>query len=407
MHLSAETKIKLITILDLSSMKIVEVSNRSEIKRFHQVPYLIYKNDPNWIAHIKQEVEVVFSPNKNKYFKHGSATRFLLEDDHGNTIGRVAAFINEKRAHTFNQATGGMGFFECIDNQEAAFKLFDACKNWLTERGMEAMDGPVNFGEKDRYWGLLVNGFNHPPIYANSYNPPYYQALFENYGFQTYFNQHNFIKPLDQKLPEKYITKFERIKKNKDYTLETIDKKNLKKYAEDFREIYNSAWVTHDNFKGMSEEQAMAMMNKIKPVMQSDLIWFAYYNDKPISFLIMLPELNQFFKAAKGNFNIWGKLKFLWQKLFSKPKYVWGLAFAVTPKFQGMGMESYVLNTAAEHLRTKRPNYKNVIMTWIGDFNPKMIHITKALGSKNYHDLKTYRKLFDENAVFERSPIIE
>ena len=141
--------------------------------------------------------------------------------------------------------------------------------------------------------------------------------------------------------------------------------------------------------------------------MQPDLVWFAYYKNKPISFLIMLPELNQFFKVAKGNFNIWGKLKFLWQKLFSKPKYVWGVAFGVTPKFQSIGMESYVLNAAAEHLRTKRPNYKNVIITWIGDFNPKMIHITKTLGSKNYHDLKTYRKLFDENAVFERAPIIE
>jgi len=388
-------------------MKIVEVSNSNEIKRFHQVPYLIYKNDSNWIAHIKQEVEAVFDPNKNSYFTHGSATRFILENNQGETIGRVAAFIDNKKANTFKQATGGMGFFECIDDEQAAIVLFDTCKNWLAERGMQAMDGPVNFGEKDRYWGLLVNGFEHPPIYANSYNPPYYQAFFENYGFQTYFNQHNFIKPLTQKLPEKYINKFERIKQNKDYRLETINKNNLKKYAEDFREVYNAAWVTHDNFKEMSSKQAMAMMQKIKPVMETDLIWYAYYKDKPISFVIMLPELNQYFKVTKGNFNLWGKLKFLLQKLFSKPKYVWGIVFGVTPKFQGLGMESYILNAAAEHLRTKRPNYKKVIMTWIGDFNPKMIHISKSMGAKNYHDLKTYRKLFNENAIFERSPIIE
>ena len=133
----------------------------------------------------------------------------------------MAAFIDEKRSNTFKQATGGMGFFECVNDQEAAFKLFDACKKWLIDRGMAAMDGPVNFGEKDRYWGLLVNGFDHPPIYANSYNPKYYQAFFENYGFKTYFNQHNFIKPLNEKLPDKYIKRFERINKNKDYRLET------------------------------------------------------------------------------------------------------------------------------------------------------------------------------------------
>ena len=181
----------------------------------------------------------------------------------------------------------------------------------------------------------------------------------------------------------------------------------MKKYAEHYREIYNAAWVTHDNFKGMSEDQAISMLRKIKPVMESDLVWFAYYKNKPISFLIMLPELNQFFKSTNGNLNIIGKLKFLWQKLFSKPKYIWGLAFGVTPKFQGIGMESYILYSAAEYLRIKRPNYKDVIITWIGDFNPKMIHVTKSMGSKNYHDLKTYRKLFDNNVIFERSPIIK
>ncbi len=388
-------------------MKIIEISSKSDIKRFHELPYLIYKNDPNWIAHIQQEVEVVFSPSKNKYFESGSATRFLLEGEDGKVIGRVAAFIDGKRANTFKQATGGMGFFECIEDESAAFMLFDACKKWLSERDMQAMDGPINFGEKDRYWGLLVSGFNHPPIYANSYNPSYYQGFFENYGFQTYFNQHNFIRPLTTEMPEKYRLRFERVNKNPDYSLELINKKNLKKYAEDFREVYNAAWVTHDNFKGMSEEQAMSMLRKIKPVMEEDLVWFAYFKGKPIAFLIMLPELNQFFQATNGNFNWWGKLKFLWKKLFSKPSFVWGLAFGVTPKFQGIGMESYVLNSAAEYLRTKRPNYKEVIVTWIGDFNPKMMHVTKSMGAKNYHDLKTYRKLFDENAVFERSPIIE
>jgi len=388
-------------------MKIVEVSSKAKIKKFHQVPYLIYKNDSNWIAHIKQEVETVFTPGKNKYFRHGSAIRFLLEDENGNPIGRVAAFINEKTAHTFKQATGGMGFFECNNNKEAAFKLFDACKKWLEQRGMEAMDGPINFGEKDRYWGLLVNGFNHPPIYANSYNPDYYQEFFESYGFKTYFNQHNFLRPLDIELPEKYLIRHQRVKKNKNYTLKRIEINKLEKYAEDFRTVYNAAWVTHDNFKGMSKEQALASIKKIKPVMDSNLIWFAYYNNKPIAFLIMLPELNQFFKHTKGNFNLWGKLKFMWYKIFSKPKFVWGVAFGVTPKFQGVGMESYVLNSAAEHLRTRLPHYKDVVITWIGDFNPKMMYITKSMGAKNYHDLKTYRKLFDENAVFERSPIIE
>lgn len=388
-------------------MKIIEVSCKAHIKYFHNVPRLIYKDDKNWIPHIIQEVEAVFDPTKNKFFTHGTAKRFILQSEENKYIGRVAVFINEKTAHTFKQATGGMGFFECVNNQEAAFLLFETCKKWLLDNGMKAMDGPINFGEKDRYWGLLVNGFNHPPLYSNSYNPSYYQSFFENYGFKTYFNQHTFIKPLHTELSDKFQDRFKRINDNSNYKLKRIDKSNITKYAEDFRAVYNAAWVTHDNFKQMSKEQAIASIKKIKPVMDTNLIWFAYFNEHPIAFLIMLPELNQYFKKVDGNFNIWGKLKFLWAKLFSKPSYVWGLAFGVTPKFQGIGMESYVLNAAAEHMRTKLPHYKNVVITWVGDFNPKMIHITKSLGAKNYHDLKTYRKLFDEKAVFERSPIIE
>ena len=84
--------------------------------------------------------------------------------------------------------TGGIGFFDCIDDQETANFIFDFCKNWLMERGMEAMDGPINFGERDKFWGLLIEGF-HEPLYGMNFHAPYYQKLFENYGFQIYFNQ--------------------------------------------------------------------------------------------------------------------------------------------------------------------------------------------------------------------------
>ena len=122
-------------------MKIVEISSQSDIQRFHKLPFLIYQNDPNWIPHIQQEVEVVFNPKRNKYFEDGSAARFILEDEHGKIIGRVAAFIDGKRASTFKQATGGIGFFESIEDEKAAFMLFDTCKRWLKDRDMEAMDG--------------------------------------------------------------------------------------------------------------------------------------------------------------------------------------------------------------------------------------------------------------------------
>ncbi len=387
-------------------MKIIEVLNKNEIKKFHKIPYLIYKNDKNWIPHIKQEIESVFDPKKNKFFDHGIVARFILFNSN-KLIGRIAVFIDKKRSNTFEIPTGGIGFFECIEDESAAFKLFDTAKKWLEERKIKAMDGPINFGEKDRYWGLLINGFDHPPLYGHNYNPDYYKSFFIKYGFKTYFKQHTFIRPLVYELPKRFHKRFERIDQNKRYSLKKIDLKYIVKFAEDFRKVYNSAWVTHDNFKEMSSKQSISLLKKIKPVMDKDLIWFAYYDNDPIGFVIMLPELNQYFKVTNGNFNIWGKIKFFIKKILTKPKFVWGLAFGITPKFQGIGMESYILWTASQQIINHNKHYKECIISWIGDFNPKMIHITKSMGGKEYHEHLTLRKIFDNKIKFKRSPIIE
>ena len=170
-------------------MTIIEVKTSAHIKAFHQIPFEIYKNDSNWIPHIKQDVEKVFTKKENKFFRHGEAIRWILKNDDNVYIGRISAFINRKKAFSEKQPTGGVGFFECTNDPEASSLLFDTAKKWLEDREMEAMDGPINFGERDRYWGLLVEGFENRPIYANPYQPPYYQKLFEDYGFLTYFEQ--------------------------------------------------------------------------------------------------------------------------------------------------------------------------------------------------------------------------
>ena len=168
----------------MNTFKIKTVSNITSIRKFHQLPFEIYKNDENWAPHPKQDVEAVFDKKKNKYFRHGKCERWILVNKGNKVVGRIAAFVDKKRAFTFNQPTGGIGFFECIDNQTAANMLFDTGKRWLEKEGMEAMDGPINFGVNINYWGLLLDNFEFPSYYGQNYNPPYYKALFENYGFQ-------------------------------------------------------------------------------------------------------------------------------------------------------------------------------------------------------------------------------
>jgi hypothetical protein len=141
-------------------MKIFEVKNPLQVRQFLDLPTTLYKNQPNWIRPLDSDIEAVFDPKKNKAFQDGTCTRWILKDEKDKPVGRVAAFVNNKTKLKGNkQPTGGIGFFECIENKEAAFLLFDTAKNWLQEKGMEAMDGPINFGNRDKWWGLLVEGF--------------------------------------------------------------------------------------------------------------------------------------------------------------------------------------------------------------------------------------------------------
>ncbi|MDP9229612.1 MAG: hypothetical protein M3O67_02935, partial [Bacteroidota bacterium] len=146
-------------------MQLIEVSDKLTAKDFIKVNVLLNQNNPNYIQPLHKDIEEVFDSKKNKTFRFGEATRWILKDKNENLIGRIAAFTNKKYKNKGDDvAVGGVGFFECINDQQAADMLFDVGKHWLLQRGIEAMDGPINFGERDRWWGLLVEGFD-PPLY--------------------------------------------------------------------------------------------------------------------------------------------------------------------------------------------------------------------------------------------------
>lgn len=387
-------------------MKIKEVIDKKSIQEFLNLPWAIYKNDKNWIPHLKQDIEKVFDPQQNKAHSRGSIIRWILLDKHNQTIGRIAAFINEDLAYTFKQPTGGLGFFECVDNKEAAFLLFDTAKNWLQKNGMEAMDGPINFGEKNMFWGLLVDNFTDPSSYGMNYNPPYYQSFFEAYGFKVYYNQYMFKRNMHTPVQQVFIEKSERIMSRKDYHISNVRGLSLKEIAENFREVYNSAWAGHNNFKEMNAKTALKIMHTLKPIYDKDIMVFVYYKNRPIAFYINIPELNEIFKYVNGNLNWIGKLKFVYYKWVKPPRTMVGIVFGVSRKFQGKGVEGAMIKWSEENLVSLN-KYDETVLTWIGDFNPQMLRVCENLGAKVYRTFHTYRYLFDRTRPFERCPIVE
>ena len=388
-------------------MKLIEVNSPKLIKEFLQLPVRIYKDEPNWIRPLNQDIENTFKPEKNKaYKKNAKCIRWILQDSTGLTIGRVAAFINPKTVNKGNdQPTGGIGFFECINDQNAANMLFDSCKNWLADNGMEAMDGPINFGDREAWWGLLVDGFHIEPNYRMDYHMPYYQRLFENYGFQVYFKQYTYGRKIMGPVEDKVLRKNEMIKEDGNYHFENISKKHLDKYASDFCEIYNKAWAGH-GVPAIKLIQAKAIMKQFKPVMDEKLVLFAYYKNEPAAFFINLPELNQIFKHLNGKFGWWSKLRFLWLKRTGACRKCFGLVFGVVPEHQKKGLDGAMVMRFKHIVQVEHPKYDDFEMNWIGDFNPKMMNVASQVGGDIVKTHHTYRYLFDQTKEFKRMRIL-
>ena len=387
-------------------MNALEVKDKKLAKEFIQFPVRLYKKEKNWVRPLDKDIDAVFDTKKNKAFRHGECIRWILKSEEGKTIGRIAAFINKKTVHKDNdQPTGGIGFFECIDDQQAAFKLFDLAKAWLESRGMEAMDGPINFGERDKWWGLLVDGFHIDPNYNCNYNPPYYQDLFESYGFQVYFKQLTFGRKVRDPFSERLMQKAEKAFQGPAYHFRHLEMKKLDEYTEHFRTIYNKAWARHKGVAQMSTLQAKNIMKQMKPIIDEKIVWFGYYNDEPVAFYMNLPEVNQIFKYVNGKLDLLGKLKFVWHKWNKTCNKMLGLVFGIVPEHQGKGLEGALVMATAQMVQKDYPRYDDMEMNWIGDFNPKMIRVVEQVGGDIVKTHNTYRKLFDETKPFKRAPM--
>jgi hypothetical protein len=383
-------------------MRLQEIKTEAEKRLFIELAVTIYKDDPNWIRPLDKDIEEVFDTTRNKFFKRGECTRWLLYSSNGTLIGRIAAFVN--RQYKQEQPTGGIGFFECINDQSAANFMFDHCRQWLTERGMEAMDGPINFGERDKWWGLVTDGF-YSPLYGMNYNPPYYVQLFEKYGFQLYFNQVCFAMKVSSKLEEKFYKRHDAIAADSGYRAEMIVKSQLDRFARDFTYVYNKAWAGHGGGKSLDERTVQKMFRTMKPVMDPALIWFVYYKDEPVAMWVNLPDLNQYFKYMNGQFGLLQKIRFLLLQRFGKCSRFVGLVFGIIPAFQGKGIDAYMIVEGAKVIQQLN-KYDDYEMQWIGDFNPKMINIAESLGTERSRNLVTYRFLFDRSRKFVRHPMV-
>jgi hypothetical protein len=387
-------------------MDVIEVLTPTGDREFIDLPKRLYRDDPNWVCPLDSMIREIFDPKKNQAFNHGYATRWILKDQ-GLTIGRIAAFVDTRRSSVHAHPTGGIGFFEVVENRDAAFVLFDTARDWLKSKGMEAIDGPINFGENDNYWGLLVEGFSQQG-FGMPYNKKFYRDYFEDYGFRNYFEQYSYHREVRNSkgefttFPLRMMKIAEWISKRQGFTFRHFEFREKEKFVSDIAEIYNSTWSAFkEDFTPLDTNFLLATLKKSKPFIEEEFIWFAYFNERPIAFFILFPDLNQILRHLNGKMTLWNMIRFYYFMMTHEMTRVRAVVGGVKPSHQNSGVESAIFLHLYEAFR-KKPWIKELELSWVGDYNAKMIAIYEALGAHSAKVHVTYRYMINKKLPFVR-----
>jgi len=363
-------------------VRIRPVTSRWQRRAFIKFPWKIYRNDPLWVPPLIGQLKETFHSRKNPFYEHAEVQLFLA--DRGDLpVGRIAAVVNRAHNEFHDERTGFFGFFECVNDREAAKKLLDAARDWLRQRDMKTLRGPANFSSNDE-WGMLVQGFDMSPVLMMPYNPPYYPELLEGYGLAKAKDLYAYRMLITEGLPDRLRRMADKIEQREGLTIRPIDMKNFDQELKRIKNIYNNAWSKNWGFVPMSEAEFDHLAKQLKPLIVPELVLFAEVNGRPAGFSLTLPDYNQALKHLNGRLFPFGILKLMWHsRRIDHPRI---LVMGVVHEYQRRGIDAvfYVKTWDAGKAR----GYTWGEMSWILEDNEMMKRAMELMGGKVY---KTYR----------------
>lgn len=367
----------------MSEIIIKEATARKDLHQFIRFPYELYKNDANWVSPLIIEREEFFNPRKNPFYEHSEIKLFLALDPYNKPIGRISAHLNFNHNNFYSDKTGFFGFFECIENYDVAESLFTAAAAWLKSKGMETMRGPMNFSTNEEC-GLLIKGFDSPPVLMMTYNPSYYIDFFERFGLIKTMDLIAYFFPFKEVPP--YIVKAaERIlKRNNNIVIRTINMKKFWDEVEIFKKIYNSAWESNWGFVPLTDKEIIKMAKDFKMIMDSNLIMIAEVDGKPAGFSLILPDYNMVLKKMNGRLFPFGIFKLLLgRKKIDAGRVV---TMGVVREYRNLGID--ILFYYYSFTNGIKRGYNKAEFSWILEDNIMVNRILLRMGADPY---KTYR----------------
>lgn len=357
------------------------VESRSDRKRFVRLPEVLYRDEPAWVAPLRREQMAHLDPRENPFFTHSEAA-LLLASRHGVPVGRIAAIHNRRHLEVYGDGTGFFGFFESVDDPEVAGVLLEAAREWLLERGLTRMRGPVSFTINDEA-GLLLDAFEEPPVLLMPYNPPYYRRLLEGWGLVKAHDLYAYR--LDA--PEAIPPALERVSARaaaKGIRVRTAELDRFDEEVERIHRIHSRAWAGNWGAVPLTLAEVRNLAGKLREIVDPELVLLAERHGEPMGVSVTLPDLNQALAHLGGRL-----LPFGWLRLLRERRRIDALRvliLGVLPEHRHLGVEATMIHRTLTTGLAK--GYRWAELSWVLESNRPMLRLLGHLGARR---TKTYR----------------
>lgn len=371
----------------MAAVEVVEVESSSQLNTFIHYPNRLYKDDPNYVTPLTIERKEFFDPKKNPFFRI-ARTKLFLAMKGNEVVGRIATCVNFNHNDYHEEQVGAFGFFDCEDDYEVASTLLKVAMITLKREGMEKMRGPLNFSTNHEC-GMLVDGFDSPPVVMMTYNQPYLPKLLEKFGLKKAMDLLAFICRDDEPIPPRIARVSEKLMQRNSITIRALKMSDFKNEIQKVREVYNKAWQNNWGFVPLEEDEFNFVAQNLKQVVDPDIVFFAEHEGQPVAFSLALPDINQALIKLKGKLFPFGLLKLLWHtKIRNKVDGLRLITFGVIPEYQKRGIDSLMFY----HTYTKgvAKGYHWAELSWILESNDLMVKGAEQMGAKLYKKYRIY-----------------
>ncbi len=375
-------------------LRVIPVQTPQELKQFIDFPYHLYRDDPYWVPPLRMDRKEMFNPDKFPFYEHADVQLFLALRG-GQPVGTITAHINHIHNEFHGEKTGFFGFFETVEDYQVAEGLLQAAADWLQERGMDIIRGPMNFSTNEEC-GLLVDGFDSSPVVLMTYNPPYYADFIERAGFTKVQDLYAYWLAIDEVADKNGVVKnpklarvVQKVRERSKIHIRKINMKDFDNEVERIKKVYNSAWEKNWGFVPMTDAEFDHLAESLKMVIDPHLVLVAERDGEVVGFSLTLPDVNQALKGTGGRL-LPAIARLLWYKWLKKFTICRVFAMGVVEEHRMRGISALFYYDTA--LNAVARGYTHAEMSWILESNLKMNLDTEAMGGKVYKTYRVYDK---------------